>query len=235
MLRLLWPELRAAELHFARDVVWEIAEACKCPRSRIWSTKHPGDARASSFVSVLDHFYLAACALCVQKECCIPRETFSAAVYPPPCPHLCCMGCLTNLWRSQVHVCTNTGTSRPLLTTSLPIPPFRLCGGNLEMLQGRALELDNICQETSTKDPCKALSDSSLCRDRVWTADKRQKRLCPRRRSADAGASVCAARRVLGNHQSAEEPRCQRSPKTAVSLFWPAKRCRRIVTSAPLT
>ncbi|POI35707.1 hypothetical protein CIB84_000541 [Bambusicola thoracicus] len=32
---------------------------------------------------------------------------------------------------------------------------LRLCGGNLEMLQGRALELGNICQETNTKDRCK--------------------------------------------------------------------------------
>lgn len=140
---------------FGKELDKVSSEACKRPQSRIWSTRHAGDARASSFVSVLDHFYLEACALCVQEECCIPGEMFSSAVCPPLCPYLCCMGCLTNLWRSQAHVCTNTSTSGPLLTRSLPIPPFRLCGGNLEMLQGRALELDNICQETSTKDPCK--------------------------------------------------------------------------------
>ena len=31
---------------------------------------------------------------------------------------------------------------------------LRLCGGNLEMLQVRVLELGSICLETSTKDQC---------------------------------------------------------------------------------
>lgn len=74
---------------------------------------------------------------------------------PPLHPYLCCMLRVTSGWRFQLHVHRNAGTSSLVLMTPLTIPPCRLCGGNLEMLQGRALELDNICQEISIKDLCK--------------------------------------------------------------------------------
>lgn len=73
----------------------------------------------------------------------------------PLCPFLHCMVCVRDVWRVPVHACMNTGPSQLVLMVCLSIPPFRLCGGNLEMLQGRALELGNICQETNTKDRCK--------------------------------------------------------------------------------
>lgn len=74
---------------------------------------------------------------------------------PLLCLFLHCMVCVRDVWRVLMHAYMNTGPSQPVLMVSLFIPPFRLCGGNLEMLQGRALELGNICQETNTKDRCK--------------------------------------------------------------------------------
>lgn len=76
-----------------------------------------------------------------------------------------------------MHVYMNTSTSYVVTMRSLSIPPFRLCGGNLEMLQGRALELDNICQEISIKDLCKRLWASPLSEEKVFELRMREKEL----------------------------------------------------------
>lgn len=86
-----------------------------------------------------------------------------------------------------------------LMTRSLSIPPFRLCGGNLEMLQGRALELDNICQEISIKDLCKRPWASPLSE---FELPERERADCVRSDlPADDGASLCTARDFAGSQQ----------------------------------
>lgn len=67
------------------------------------------------------------------------------------------LSCLcTYLWPSHNSPETHTSVSaRQHIRCLLLLFLLRLCGGNLEMLQARVLELGNICQETSTKGPCK--------------------------------------------------------------------------------
>lgn len=125
MFRLLWTELRASELHSARDVLNSVSvEAWKCPQSCTWSINQPGDARASSSVSVFNHFFLEACAFCVQKQCCTPWEIPSSPVVWPSPVSLPVLHGLCNAWCFQMHVCMNNGTSELVITTSLPSLPI---------------------------------------------------------------------------------------------------------------
>lgn len=118
---------------------------------------------------------------------------------PPLCPFLSCMVCVRNVRRVTMHAYMSTSPSQLVLMVSLSIPPFRLCGGNLEMLQGRALELGNICQETNTKDRCKRPQAHPLPEEKeldCWRETENWR--CPQHHPGWRWVPFCTAWAALG-------------------------------------
>lgn len=145
---------------------------------------------------------------------------------PPLCPFLSCMVCVRNVRRVTMHAYMSTSPSQLVLMVSLSIPPFRLCGGNLEMLQGRALELGNICQETNTKDRCKRPQAHPLPEEKELDLLARDRELAVS--SAPSWLTMGALLHCVGCTGSSSRwcwEVCPRSwlcsdPQTAVSVCW---------------
>ncbi|XP_071404210.1 coiled-coil domain-containing protein 85A isoform X5 [Pithys albifrons albifrons] len=93
--------------------------------------------------------------------------------------------------RLSYHHLSETDTAE---TGEMCSKSLRLCGGNLAMLQGRALALGSTCQETSTRAPCDGLSAEQELQRR-WE-----------------GRTACARRSRCPEALPGPCPCCQRAP-----------------------
>lgn len=163
---------------------------------------------------------------------CPLRQSVLLLCVPALCPG-CAAWCVCRAVAFQLHVHRNASAPWLGIMSSLSIPPSRLCGGNLEMLQGRALELDSTCQEISTKDRCKRPWARPLSEEHGLNCPgEGRSRLCPPQFPAADGGLHCERLLARGTFCTGLW-RVAVSPNPAVPISRLMKRCTRTATLHP--